>query len=519
MRIVIEHGYTPQIIHTTNRLHNCGQMVETDKYIFVSEGVCTAGEVTPAYIQNEIENKGIEHAQRKYKGAWVAAYYDKQCQKVYICNDLLSKKAVFYYCTASLIIVDTSFFDLCAVLRERKITPQINQAAVKRMCEKGVFEGSLTYEENTKWLFPYMALKIDLDTLLIEEPTLPIPEMKRESDLEMESAVHTIEQLFSQACRQQWQLNKQVGTDQIVTLSGGMDSRATFYHMMKLAREENCAIHTYTYAQTKSLDETIPATLAKKNATKHRFIPLDDCRFLWKRDQIIRTNEGQTHYAGTTGAVLLAEEIKQNNIAFVVHTGLGGGEIFGDICRKEFDSQTVEFGSLTMTKNQWRNLNDMRVCLAFQLTTADVFSAISPFLDEEFFEYCMCLPTQWKLERKIYGKWYQAYMDTTVPITGTEKRIGARSFAGNLVRRIIKKLAKLTNHKTKYDMVPFSYWYAQNEKIREFTDDQFSKDISALANEGIDTACLSRYWKNDLVMRERVLTATYVWLQMLGKNE
>jgi len=483
---------------------------EDEKYLWIAEGVSVGSPITLEKVLQCVQEDGIQQIQRIFKGAFAVVLYIKDEKRIFVANDRLSKKAVYYYHTDDRIVVDTSFFGLCACLREAGVQPEVCWDAVEAMCRNGVFTEDICYEKSTRYLLPYCALDIDLQAMDVKVLSLPVPAMKKQGAVSEQDAMDTIEQLFKNACELQWQLNEKKKADQIITLSGGMDSRAVFLHLPQ--KEKMVA---YTYAQTASLDEGIAKRLAEKKGVESRFIPLDTCEFLFRREDILEASEGQMHYTGTTGAILMAEDVAVNCRAEIVHTGLGGGEIFGDICREEWDGQIIPHGPLCIERNQWANLNDLRTCLAFQKVTRGAFQAMSPFLDEDFFEFILCLPTQMKTNRKLYDRWYLRFMDTSLPITGARSRIGRGKWK-TFGKRVLNKLARQLGIKTKNDMNPFSYWYKKDSRIGEYMEEKYQKDIGLLENSGVDTSLFQQYWKNDAIARGRTLTATYTILRMLG---
>ena len=186
--------------------------------------------------------------QKKYKGSYVMWLHDKTNQKIYVANDLLSKQSVYYYCKDGLVLINTSLFDLCADIRRKGRKPEINYEAVDYFVNSNVFYGDNTYEVNTHFLTAYSFLVIDCNTKKVTVKRMPIPKMKTINEISAEEAIDSLERLFSEGCHLQWQKNEIYKNDQIITISGGMDSRAVLLHLCK---EDGFArIKSYTYAQS-----------------------------------------------------------------------------------------------------------------------------------------------------------------------------------------------------------------------------------------------------------------------------
>jgi len=204
---------------------------EDEKYLWIAEGVSVGSPITLEKVLQCVQEDGIQQIQRIFKGAFAVVLYIKDEKRIFVANDRLSKKAVYYYHTDDRIVVDTSFFGLCACLREAGVQPEVCWDAVEAMCRNGVFTEDICYEKSTRYLLPYCALDIDLQAMDVKVLSLPVPAMKKQGAVSEQDAMDTIEQLFKNACELQWQLNEKKKADQIITLSGGMDSRAVFLHL------------------------------------------------------------------------------------------------------------------------------------------------------------------------------------------------------------------------------------------------------------------------------------------------
>lgn len=476
--------------------------VTNDEGYFGLEGVILNSipevEIIPQYLIDGT-------IQRQLKGSYVAWFYDRKNGKIYISNDLLSKQSIYYYQDDGLVLVNTSLFDLCADLRSNGRIPLINIQAIQYFCNENVFCGDMTYEKNTFFLTAYSYLVIDCIEKRIEVKRLPIPHMRKINEINEKEAIEELEKLFDKACMLQWQKNVQYKKEQILTMSGGMDSRAVLLHMKK--HDPNSSIVTYTYAQSGSCDEIVAKRAADKYNVENLFIPLDNCEFVYQREEIIDANEGQMFYVGSTGAILMAKDAQKRETG-IVHTGLGGGEIMGDIC--SIDGDKIHEEKREMSINQQKNLDDIRRCLNFQKTTAKYFYAFSPFLYEDFFEYVMCLPVSMRYHRKLYIKWYKEYMNSDYPTAMSHSTLL------KALNKIKMKAYKIMGKHNPADMNPLQYWYETKKTLREYIDKTWESDCKALSEHQELLQILTRYYNNNVIHKFAVLTVTGVVKRVLG---
>ena len=500
------------IINTDVLIQNGNNPEPNDNFVIEEDDRCFG--LSGIVLNNISETNDIPQyiidgsIQKRYKGSYVAWLYDKKDEKIYVSNDLLSKQSVYFYDTDGVILINTSLFDLCADLRANGRIPQMDLKAIQYFCRENVFCGDMTYESDTRFLTAYSYLLIDCKKKNVEVKKLSIPPMKNINEITDSEAVEELEKRFTAACELQWYKNEQYGKKQIFTVSGGMDSRAVLLHMVKLHKATSAT--TYTYAQSGSADEIIAKRITSKLGIDNHFIPLDNCEFVYQRDEIIDANEGQMYYAGSTGAILMAK-MTQREENGIVHTGLGGGEIMGDICASGGDA--IQDQDSTLTSNQRTNLDDIRRCLNFQKTTSGYFYAFSPFLDEDFFEYAMCLPTSMRSYRKLYIKWYKQYMNSDYPSAMSH------SLALKAVNKVRRKMYTLLGKRNPADMNPFQYWFDSQPKLRDYIEETFRCDCEELTGHSELLEILSKFFDETVIRKLAVLTVTGSVKRMLGIKE
>ena len=503
MRIIINNSVYIKKEKNTN--YGDDFITDNDDYCLGLSGI-----ILNQYNKEDILKALVSgNSQKRFKGSYVMWLYDKRSGMLYVSNDLLSKQYVYYYEDNGLILINTSFFSLCSDLRDNGRTPHINYNAVRSFLDERIFEDNITYEENTFFLTAYSYLVVDCNKKALEVRSVRIPSIMDTKGLSEQEIIKEMDMRFSEACKLQWKKNEQSGKSQVITISGGMDSRAVVLRMIR----QNTGIkpRTFTYAQSRSRDAKISRKTTKRLGLENTFIPLDKCEFVYLKDEIIDANEGQMYYLGSTGAILMAKLLKDDRNVGIVHTGFGGGEILGDICIDGGDSEICK-GQNEIPINQKRNLGDIRRCLNFQKTTSHYFFAMSPFLDEDFFEYVMCIPFEMRKGRKIYIDWYKQCMNSAFPSRQNYSRI-----AKAIERRRLLLLDKL-GIRNRGDMNPIQYWYEAVPHVREFLEQSWQHDIEQLKDEKDLVHMLNQSFDSGVVQKFSVLTVSGAVLRMKGLN-
>lgn len=504
-----------KVVIDSQSLISNGEYAEpNDNFVFECEDYCIG--LYGIVLNNEaVDSESIKislingETQKKYKGSYVMWLYDKTLQKVYIANDLLSKQSVYFYNKDGLILVNTSLFDLCADLRKKGREPEINFTAVDYFLKNNVFYGDLTYESNTRFLTAYSYIEINCKTNTLTVNRLPIPKMKPIEDISVEGALDKLEEKFSEGCHLQWRKNELYKKDQIITTSGGMDSRAVLLHLLN--QNGSSTIKSFTYAQSGSNDAKISKKLADSVGIDNTFIPLDNCEFAYQRDELTNANEGQMYYLGSTGAIMMARLCKEKYQPGIIHTGLGGGEILGDMCVANGD--IISENDSNISVNQQRNLDDIRRCLNFQKTTSLYFSVFSPFLYEDFFEYALCLPASLRMHRKLYIQWYKKHMNSNFPSAGSY------SLIIKAINRIKTKTYRALRKKNPTDMNPIVFWYDSKPELREYIQATWDHDCELLKEREDLLKLLKESFQTSVIRKFAVLTVTWSAIRILGLDE
>lgn len=476
-------------------------------------------------------------------GVYFISIFDKETKKLKIYNDLLSKQSIFYsyHQTTGQLVLSDKFFDVIGLLRERGLPYSIDSLGVKMMLKHRMFYHDLTYINEIKFLRPFEYIEIDSNSFSVKE-------IEREGHMNttISDAVESINQIFSKAVGYQYLKNEKNGYPQIITLSGGMDSRSTFlFSLSQGYTNQKC----FCYAESTSVDYEYARQLAIKYHCDFYFHPIDNGDFLLKRNELCRMNEGQMVYSGPTGAYDSLSFYSTPKMG-IVHTGLGGGEIMGDMriiqptdiidrfitllkyrfgkgkkdntwasflnsldCNNEERERLVRVFDKYRDFDEFQSINDIRRCLNSQ-KVAMAFGVyyISPFLYEDFFCYMLRVPTLLTKDRKLYLAWQKKYNPAQFEIPSTFQ-MGCKPYNkwGYYAKRFAIYIANKMGRKTKYDMTPNEYWLANNPEMSKQLEMMYFQDIDILKDK-IDRELyhyMVSLWNNYSGAHPNLLTATW----------
>ena len=234
----------------------------------------------------------------------------------------------------------------------------------------------------------------------------------------------------------------------------------------------------------------------------------------------------------------------------IVHTGLGGGEIMGDMrvaenptkteqlieslkyrfgkgkkartwdafvsslrCNEEEKKRLADIYQYYGNFNMFHSLNDMRRCLNGQ-KMGQYFGVeyVSPFLYEDFFCYMLQIPYSQTKARGLYLYWQKKYNPQQFETPSTFQ-LGCRpeNKLGYYAIRFFCYLMNKIGRKTKHDMIPVEHWMAKNPHIAQTQQEWFEKDMSNIrlnVNDSIINLIMDS-WNNNTTSKLNILTATW----------
>ena len=465
-------------------------------------------------------------------GAWAAVRYDARTDRLVLANDLLSKQPLYYCVSGKTLLFSTRYGEVLEGLRALGEEPMPDETGLALLLHTGSLWEDFTPCRQIRFLRPFRYLIADMGG--VSERKLPMPAMDRGAD--RDRSIETVDALFSEAVRLQYEKNAAAGYRQLGSLSGGMDSRSLLVRAEQLGFTDDL---TFTYAQPGSIDMTVAQKVAAHYRVPHLFFSMDGGGFLTDREGYFAGNEGMAVYCGSTGVLKALQSIRTDGFG-LVHTAISGGEIMGDIIPIDGDGPEGDrhLGILIdacglsdpegverlrkgraeyPTFNMFRQCNDVRTNTNFMRIASTVLPAASPFLYEPLFTFMMTLPMELKRIRTFYYAWVDRKMklpyrttDASLPVlTGTMAERYARAAAGRIRKRIVRR--------SKYDMNPFDLWEKENPVLREWIRSTYEADISALAGmDGRIRDMLEKAFSGSTVEKLRALTVTRDLLALRG---
>lgn len=437
------------------------------------------------------------------RGDFDGVIYDKNLDSWTLYTNHIGSKWVFYYFDkeAKCFIFGTELKMVVAGMRALGIEPELCEEGAYFLLTFGYMLGDYTLIEGVKKLSPGSTLTLKNWELESKE-YYRLRNTPYIEDSE-EKIIKTLDELFRDAIKAEYDKDLEYGYRHVATLSGGLDSRMNVCYARKLGYKD---ILNITFSQSNYLDERIAKKIASDWGYSFLFYSLDNGNYLKDIDNPILVNDGLVLYSGAAHALKMESIIAWENFG-LQHTGMIGDLVLGSYLLNPFHNNVTNeiikktaYSSKLMEKinieifEQIKNKYETDELFAFgERCVNGVFNGYrmienfseysSPFLNINFLSYAMRLSPKIRYKEKIYLDWILKVSPEAAkyPWEKTGLPINAGRFRVFLRRSIRYAKRKIFRPSPKNSMNPFDYWYKTNNSLRETFEDYYRKHIDLLS--------------------------------------
>ncbi len=307
------------------------------------------------------------------------------------------------------------------------------------------------------------------------------------------SLIEEADELFSQAVRNQFQTNEDQGYWHLTTLSGGLDSRMTLVTAHDLGFQTGTCI---TFSENDYLDEKLAKQIASDLGLEFLFYSMNGGGYLIDHWAPALTNDALITYAGA--AHVLAALRCVSSVPFgMIHMGTLGDAILGtyiadpegdrvqplrgarskrfvDYLTQDLNSLSQEYESNEIFKLYNRGVNGI---MNGNWSAREFFEPVSPFLDQEFVEFCLQVPRELRFRHKFYIDWIRRKHPIAARYRWERTGLSIRHYLRwEKASRAVLKIKRELLGKRLYSMNPFEYWYRNNVQLRTALNSSVHKD-------------------------------------------
>ncbi|MFD1096157.1 asparagine synthase-related protein [Salegentibacter chungangensis] len=519
----------------TNRFQEDAFSFENEKYFLVTNGVnynfnSPKAEENARYCLSEYERKGDDFF-KDFRGSFSGAIYDKSEDKWLIYTNQFGEQSLFYTQTENEFFISSDIFELTRQLQISKTSYGLDKEAAYYLLTYGYMLRDLTLVDKIKKIEAGHYLKINKGELLKKQyfSIDNTPEPK----LGSKDAIEGIDLHFRKAVEKEYEKDLRYSREHFATLSGGLDSRMTVWVANEMGYKNSTNL---TFSQSDYLDMELSRKISKHLHQKWHFAELDEGEHLIDGiDQMVKDTNALYHYSGAS-ALSRIKSFSTENYG-LVHTGLLGDAVLGTHNPDNAYAEATQVKATSrrlMHRNQKDHLRQYRNnetaelyvrgfngILSNSAMLQNFSEAASPFLDVDFFNFCMSIPAEYRAHHKIYKKWIlEKYpqaakfkwesinakiTDKSVLIRG--KEIPLKHFGKFVVEGFFHNIGRPVNNTySKAHMNPFNYWYRTNEKLQKYLWGYFEEHMPLVKDEELKSDCMELFKKGNAIEKMQVLT-------------
>lgn len=466
---------------------------------------------------NEYQKSSVEFI-KNLKGSFSGFILDENIQKVFVFNDHLSSKNIFYYYDEKFGFVFCSELKAISKLfRKHEVPFSLNRDAVYMMSLYGFLLEDNTYIKEIKKL-PYSSvIYFDYKTNTMSINKHFCYQSLKKEKIKSSDAIVELNALFEQSVIRCWNKDLKYGNRHLSLLSGGMDARTNVLVAKKLGFKN---ISTITFGQSNSQDIRYSQKIAVGENLNHftRFLDYPSYLIDDIEKNYVRPNDGLMMYHTSAH---MSSTLKSFNTQpySILHTGQIGDVLLGSFSQEKFDFKknkaiigyTGNVGELELLKKieslnsileKYQELGyeiysyeqrQINATLVGDRSLNNVIDNFSPFYDLDLINFCLSLPSDLKKNQIIYYDWLKKYHRNILNYPWEKIQLKPNSRFKIIYGKYYKKYfngAKKYFHLNYDSMNPYAVWMKKHPFILE--------TLNRILAEEIESPYIDSELKNDL---------------------
>lgn len=429
---------------------------ETRGCFLATEGVLFESDQPEDAIQKY--KKGDTAFWDSWRGSFAGILYDKKNDSLFLFNDHIGSKMLFYAKTNSGFVFAS---DLRILARTINATEYDEQFVIS-ILNKGCTSDNRTFVHGIKRLTAGQYLKVCGETVEVVDyhrfDNTPWPYNEK-------MMVSKTNRLFRQAVERVIKKNEEEGLKHFYPLSGGLDSRMCQWIARQLTKKP---ITNFTFSQTGHYDHVLPKEISRTLGNEWLFMPLDGGEYIIKNiDSVCERTEWLVNYMLPIEIDYFAQQQTWTEVG-VVLTGINGDNIFA--------TETDNAHEIARIYTQGFNGNSLGSPLVMQHYT----ETYSPFCDVDVLDFVLHVPTNKRRNYYFYDKfvlacypeaaqWHHKHMqigNRPPMITILGRNIPLRDVVKRCCMMLLKRLHIYDGYRIDEDsMNPYDHWVKENPAL------------------------------------------------------
>lgn len=434
---------------------------------------------------------------REFRGPFCGALYDKKRDIWFIFTNHTGEKCVYYYQHPQGYVASTDvnwIYDIC---KENQLSLSIDENGVYQLLTFGFMEDDSTCAKEIKRLRGGTYLRIERGQVAVKSYHTFIKDRSLFEGCREEELVELVENAFAAAVKMEFDKDMEYGYGHICDISGGLDSRMNMWVAHDMGYQD---FQLLTYCKSNYLDELIAKEIAAYWKDALLVKPLDDIRFFYDIDKLVKMNGGTSLYCGITGGERLLETLDWKSFG-IQHTGMIGDAVLGSFAESEEEfNRGLPSGRYSerlrdrlKTNRYQKEFQDHEIYLQYTrcfrgaantIQIRNYFTEVwSPFMEPDFLQMCMNIPVEFRAGHRIYKTWILKKHPAAAEyrwekINGLLTESKTRLRMRKLIQRGPQALKRRIGGNRKavdYGMNPLDYWIERDSQVSGYMEAYFEK--------------------------------------------
>lgn len=448
----------------------------------------------------------------KLRGSFVGALYDVRRNKWIIFKDHLGSYPIFY-ANNNQLFVSTDIAYLYKLMKQSGIELKLNSTGIQMLFDCEMTMDGYTICNQVSWLHPGCYLVYEKNK--IEEKQFYKIERNEIKLSSVDEYLDMIDEAFCNAIKTQFSKDDEYGYKTITLLSGGIDSRMVVWMAHQLGWNKQLNI---TFANSGSYDETIARQIAFDLRHEWLFKPLEDGNFMYLVDECTLKTGGNMTFTRMVHQKSTLSLIDFEGADFgVLHTGtkgeiLKGDEAFGGHLYKNTNYYLDYLQKIGVTP--FLDYSDPEVCTI--ITGRGLFNRWSidqsPFMELDFFEMTLNIPTKLRLDEYIYKQWIckrhadaNKYAWATTGLPYGSKRFNPKVPYVHCYLHQLPKYIGYKMGKNGFGMNPWLQFYNNNVGLKSYYEN-YAQYLDVIEDDKVRDRIKNSLFSDDLVLKFRAVT-------------
>ena len=485
------------------RTHRCGTKAETIKKMY---------------------QEGDDRFFKSFRGEFSGLLYDKARRKWLFFTNHTGSKSLFFYHDAGLFLCASELKVVTQLLKKWRRRRSLDTVGAYLLLTYGYMLEDYTLVEEVKKLKAGHYLEVGAAGVQVRcyhrfENDPPWSYSKG-------AIIDTLEGLFREAVRLEYQKDAEYGYRHVATLSGGLDSRMAVMVAKELGYDD---ILNVTFAQSCCVDATIAQQIAADLHNEFLFYALDNGTYLLgTMPAAVTANDGLVLWTGSAHGLAMMRKLDFSDYG-LMHTGQLGDAVLGTYLSAP-QREKPRVGQGAYSERLLGRIENTLTELTGAYDSEELFllynrgfngmangnwtfyqftECASPFLNVDFLDYALKIPPNLKWHEGIYQDWLLQRHPRVAQYVW-EKAMAPLS-AGKIERYLRRQWQRLLYHvsprRFPYSMNPFREWYEKNRNLRDFFDGYFDRNVEVLDNyPELREDCRRLYQEGTLLEKSQVMT-------------